>query len=106
MVECIEMRWIKHDVLKGIAKVKVPELGIILSDVKLFKKNENYWASLPTKEYEKDGKKNYYQFIQFIDKEKGEKILKEITACFIKEIEIGEQINHENRTNREPAWEF
>lgn len=106
MIECMEIRGIKHEVLKAIAKVKVPSLGMIVSDVKLFNKNDKYWVSLPTKEYEKDGKKNYYQFIQFIDKANGEKLLEEIKNCLVKELSVGQQFNEENRRNIDPPWEF
>jgi hypothetical protein len=106
MIECVEMRGIKHDVLKGIAKVKIPSIGMVFSDVKLFHKNDKYWVSLPTKEYEKDGKKNYYQLIQFIEKEKGDKLLEEIKNCLVKELVVGKGVDEENRRQVDPPWDF
>ncbi|HUD01522.1 MAG TPA: hypothetical protein VMR37_04295 [Rhabdochlamydiaceae bacterium] len=111
MIECIEMRGIKSEFLKAIATVRIPSMGIICRDVKLFKKGERYWVSLPTKEYEKEGKKHYYQFMQFIEKEKGEKLLEEIKDCLLKNIDVGNQFNDQNRmikAHPEPdlVWDF
>lgn len=104
MVECVEMRGVNSEFLKGIAKIKIPDWGIFLSDVKLFKKNDAYWVSMPTREYLKEGEKKYFHFIQFIDEENGTKVLDSIKKCLIKELEVGKQVNADNRHQREPAW--
>jgi DNA-binding cell septation regulator SpoVG len=96
-MECIEMVGIKSEFLKGIAKVKIPEWGIIISDVKLFKKNDAYWVSLPTKRYEKNGEAKYFSLLQFIDEEKGKQFLNDMKKILIKELEVGREINEQNK---------
>lgn len=75
-IECLDFRPIQHEVLKGTAKIKIKDWGIIINDVKLFKKLERSWVHMPSREYEKDGEKMYYPTIQFEDPNV-EKILKQ-----------------------------
>lgn len=43
-----------------------------------FEKGNTSWVTLPSKEYEKDGKKRYYPYVAFPNKDINEKFLDEI----------------------------
>lgn len=87
-IQCLDIRGIKHDTLKAIAKVKLVDWGIIISDVKLLKKDEKYWASFPTKMYEAEGEKKYLQLIQFEDPKVGKALLSEICDAILLDMKI------------------
>lgn len=46
----------------------------------LFESNGKRWISLPSREYEKDGKKKYWPYVSFPDREKNDKFLAAIMA--------------------------
>lgn len=85
--ECVELKPVNQEFLKGFAKVKILDVGITIHNISLFKKEDKCWISMPSKEYLKDGKKSYFQFIQFENKED----LEEIKKCILeKEKSSGE----------------
>lgn len=104
-VECIEMKGINNDYLKAIAKIKINDFGLIINDVKLFKKNSKYWVGMPDKEYKKDGERKYFKIIQFVDKEQEKKLMQEIQDCLLKTLEMGIQADRDNRYGQELSFE-
>jgi DNA-binding cell septation regulator SpoVG len=90
-VQCLDIRGINNEFLKAIAKVKLPELGIVISDIKLFTKNGRYWAALPTKEYMSEGVKKYFPLLQFEDKNKSKDVLDSICAAILSDMKTSSE---------------
>lgn len=44
-----------------------------IRDIVLFRKDARKWVSMPSRMYEKDGEKKYFQYVRFRDKEKSDK---------------------------------
>lgn len=87
-IVCLDIRGVKHDTLKAIAKVKLVDWGLIINDVKLLQKEGKYWAAFPTKTYEVDGDKKYLQLIQFEDPKAGKILLAEVCDAILSDMKI------------------
>ena len=79
MIEVIKHKTIENSSLKAVFDIKIPKWGnFIIRELKLFEKDGNFWVSFPSKEYEKDGKKKYYELNCFEDIETKSKFEKQI----------------------------
>lgn len=87
-IVCLDIRGVKHETLKAIAKVKLVDWGLIIADVKLLHKNDRYWASFPTKMFEVEGEKKYLQLIQFEDPKAGKALLVQICDAILSDMKI------------------
>jgi len=87
-IECLDIKGVKNDFLKAIARVKIKDWGIIINDVKLFKKGERYWAAFPTKMYMDNGEKKYFKLVQFEDANKEKEILKTVCDLILKDMQV------------------
>ncbi len=68
-MEIIKFKPIDKGFLKAEIDVKLPKWGnFIIRKIKVFEKDGGKWLSFPSEEYEKDGKKQYYQLCLFEDK--------------------------------------
>ena len=99
-IECLQVKGVKGNYLKAVARVKINSKGIVLNDVKLFCKNNSYWVALPNKEYEVEGKKKYYPLVQFISKEEEKILLNEMRDCLLLELKVGKEFDLHNRIDR------
>jgi DNA-binding cell septation regulator SpoVG len=104
-IQCLDVRGVKHETLKAIARVKIEQWGMILNDVKLFKKNQNTWVSLPNKMYESEGEKKYFPLVQFEDKKVEEDVKNSIRDSILKFMELGQQINEDNKTSSRDSFD-
>ena len=67
----------KREINKGFVKCSVDvslqtkiegkEVPLIIRRISVFEKNGSRWASLPSEKYEKDGKKQFYDYVLFKD---------------------------------------
>lgn len=67
--------------LVAFVDIFVPQWGIEIHDLTLFKKGENRWINFPSREYTaKDGTKKYASYFRFVEaeKEKGEEFQKQV----------------------------
>lgn len=96
-IECMDVKGIKSDFLKAIAKIKFPDFGIIVNEVKLFHKNDRYWVSMPDKPYIKDGEKKFYRLVQFVDPKVEVQVLKDIKDAIMRMLEEGKRIEQTTR---------
>lgn len=88
-IQILDQRSIRHNTLIASARVHIEDFGIVINDVKLFVKGESHWAQFPNKVYEKDGKKNYFSYIHFLDKEVEKEVLSTVANLMLKEYETG-----------------
>lgn len=86
-VDCIDVKRVNHPSLKAIARIKIQEWGIIINDVKLLNKGDRYWVSFPSKQYEKDGKKQFWPYIQIPDKNLENKLQEDIKKAIFAMLE-------------------
>jgi hypothetical protein len=69
MIECLDYKLVNKGVLKGFAKIKIQKWGVIISSCGHFEKNGHQWISFPSNCVDgDDGKKKYYPYISFKDK--------------------------------------
>jgi hypothetical protein len=54
-VTCVDFRPLRKNTLVGFARVRIPELRLVIHDIALHEKGETRWASLPAKPQVKDG---------------------------------------------------
>jgi hypothetical protein len=54
-LDCLSFKPITKNTLRGFAKVRINELGLVIGDVTLHQKNTSRWASLPAKPQMHDG---------------------------------------------------
>lgn len=87
-IECLDIKGVQSDFLKAIARIKIKDWGIIINDVKLFKKHEKYWATFPTKMYMDNTEKKYLKLVQFDDADKEKEILKSVCDAILRDIQV------------------
>jgi hypothetical protein len=82
IVQCVNFRDNVKGTLLGYADIRFPELlNFIVKDFRYFSKDGKNWASLPAREYEKDGERKYAPTSLFEDKKDNEEMLKKIAAA-------------------------
>lgn len=70
---------INHPVLKASFTVHLPEWqGFIIRECKLFESGSRRWVQLPSREYEKDGKKKYWPYVAFKNREREDAFKNEV----------------------------
>lgn len=83
MIEIIEcMKSHKEGALKATITVKFIKTNMIVNSICIFETNGKQWASPPSRSYEKDGKKKYWPYIFFGEKEVHEKTMKAICDAY------------------------
>ena len=66
MIEITEFKALNKPALKAQVSIKMPKWGgFIIEQITVFEKDGARWISFPSKEYEKDGKKKYFQYNRF-----------------------------------------
>lgn len=88
-IQALDVRGVNHKTLKASCRLQIEDFGMVINDVKLFVKGENHWTQLPSKQYEANGEKKYYPYIQFTDKEIEKEILHQAAELMLKEFEMG-----------------
>ena len=54
--------------LVGTCNIRVLKWGdLLINDIKIFEKDGKRWIAFPGKEYESEGKKKYWSYLQFKD---------------------------------------
>jgi len=67
-MEIIKFKEVNKNTLQASFSLKIPKWGnFIINDILYFKKDNNRWIALPSKEYEHEGKKKYHWYIHFED---------------------------------------
>lgn len=64
-LECKNFKPFKKGYLLGFADIFVPKWGCTIFGITLYEKEGKRWINLPSREYEKDGKKVHLPFIRF-----------------------------------------
>lgn len=67
-VEIIAYREVNKGSVVGSVDVFLPRNGMEVYNLTYFNKDGKEWISMPSKEYEKDGQKKYFQFVRFRDR--------------------------------------
>lgn len=73
MIQITEMKTYNKPFHKATVSIKIEKWGgFRIKRIKVFEKDGNRWISLPSEEYEKEGKKKYYALNDFEDPEMNE----------------------------------
>lgn len=104
-ISILEVRGVKSETLKAIAKVKFEELGMIFNEVKFFSKEGRQWVQMPSKQYMDNGQTKYFPLVQFSDKKVESKIKEEITRLIAKEIEVSPQFKEHAKMQAENSFD-
>lgn len=66
MIEIIEYKPINQPSLKAQVSIRLPKWGgFIIKRIKVFQKDNSRWLTLPSEEYERDGKKKFFPVNEF-----------------------------------------
>ena len=69
-VQVTEYKHVAKGSLIGIATVRMTKwANLLIRDVALFEINGKSWVNMPSKQYEVDGKKRYWPYLAFENKE-------------------------------------
>lgn len=90
MIQVIKYKAINKNTLQAMIDIKVPKWGnFIIRDISYFKRSDQRWVSMPSRQYEKDGEKKYYSYNMFEDlatmKQFQEKIMEALDEYVLKE---------------------
>jgi hypothetical protein len=85
MIEILKLDLINKGSLIARFTIKLHKwAGLVIRDLTFFDSGGNKWINFPSKEYESEGKKKYFQYIAYenqdLDKKFKESILKEVLA--------------------------
>ena len=74
MIEIIKLDMINKGPLIARFSIKIAKWGgIVIRDCTFFDSKGNRWVSMPSREYESEGKKKYFQFIVYENQEMDKK---------------------------------
>lgn len=99
ILNCIQVN--NHPYLKAKFSIKLP-IGnnkMIIKDMSCFKKDNSRWITFPTRPYEKDGQKKYYNFIMLDDPQQQNELNAEILNALDKFLQNDKNINSSNSQN-------
>lgn len=63
MFEVKHVKLINKGALVCSFTIEITNLGLSIHECKYFEKDRKKWISMPQKEYEKDGKKNFFSYV-------------------------------------------
>lgn len=89
-IQVLDIRGVKSNTLRAVARVQIEDFGLVINDVKLFIKGENHWVQMPSKSYEHNGEKKYYPTVQFTNKDIEKEVLSTVADAMLKHFEFGE----------------
>ena len=69
-IECIKYTPVNRGTCVGLASVYVSSWGLDIHGLSVHQKDGKRWLNLPSKEYEKDGEKKYFNCIYFRESDK------------------------------------
>jgi len=66
MIEIIEFKLINRGCLLSVVSIRLPKWGgFRIKNIKVFEKGDSRWMTLPSEEYEADGKTKYFPLVDF-----------------------------------------
>jgi hypothetical protein len=69
-MEIVDFKPMAQGVCRARFTVKMGEWrGLLIRDVSLFESNGKRWLGMPSRQYETEGKKRYWPYVAFEDKE-------------------------------------
>ena len=68
MVTCTRYRPVNKGCIIGTCNIVIPTWGIEFFDITLFENGNQRWVTFPSRQYERDGKKNYMPYFRFQNK--------------------------------------
>jgi len=75
--------------LKGFADILIEAWGFEIRECGIFEASGKQWMNFPSRQYEKDGKKQYFAYNRFTEREKGDAF----QAAFFKALEAFKREN-------------
>ena len=108
MIEIIKLDLINKGALIARFSIKLHKAGgMVIRDCTFFDAAGNRWINFPSKEYEVDGKKKYFQYVTYenqdVDKKFKEAILREVLAYLEK---MGATQKQQTQKNNEEELPF
>ncbi len=70
MITVSHVKKLNKGALVAVLTVNDDAMGIQIHECKLFEKNGKRWVQPPCKTYESNGQTKYFQFVQFLDRNK------------------------------------
>lgn len=84
----LELKPFKRNTLRAFVVLELPS-GLILNDLTLHQKGDSRWVSMPGRQFEKNGEKNWAPLIEFSSKESRDKF--QIEAIKAIDTHLGEE---------------
>jgi hypothetical protein len=98
MIEVINFKLMPEGACKAKFTVKIVKMGMEIRDCGLFEAQGKKWIGMPSKPYEKDGMKKYFNFVSFTPEMKkrfDDQVFAELSKIWPKQQEF-EQNNEVN----------
>lgn len=65
MIEIVDFKPMSNGACKAKFTVRLPKLGMDIRECAAFDTGEKKWIALPSRQYEKDGQKKYFNLVTF-----------------------------------------
>lgn len=87
-IKCLKYTPVRKGFLEASIDILVEKWGIEILEVKIFNKEGRRWVSFPTKMSESNGKKSFYPYIRFANKEHMNQFTVQVLES-VKSFEVG-----------------
>jgi hypothetical protein len=89
MIEILNLEVVNKGVLIAKFTAKMHKMGgLLIRECSLFESNGKRWINLPSRQYEVEGKKKYYPYVAFENREMEEKFKGKIMEEVIKLLKV------------------
>ena len=93
MIEILSHRYNDKGAKKASITIRLPKMkNFIIYNVSIFEKDGKKWVSMPSKEYESEGKKKYFPHCGFEDKDINESFKNAILTAFEEYVKLNPPI--------------
>lgn len=88
MIEITKFEFVQKGALVAKFNLKMHKWGgLVIYDCTLFESGSKRWITLPSKQYESDGKKKYFSYMRYEDRDMNDRFLASILKAVDEHIE-------------------
>ena len=105
MIEIMNLEILNKGALIAKFNAKMQRMGgLIIRDCAIFESNGKRWITLPSRQYEHEGKKKYYPYLAFEDRAVDDKFKEKIMLAALEQMKKQEQpIMKSNEVYEDPG---
>lgn len=101
MIEILNLKVLNKGALIATFTVKMHKMGgLLLRECSLFESGAKNWVTMPSRQYESEGKKKYFPYIAFEDRTLDEKFRDKIKDEVMKHLKQKQEVNNKEQENQ------